>query len=139
MSLEQAIHIFTEQGFRKADAAVDRITRAQSLDELRVLMKADITLSADQFVQQAISPLFKGDTEFARKVLDDARALFAHYGLPDEVLTLYVSHGGGVGTLQAVMGFIDLGRLPHVEEQKLRDFSSAADRYLFDCLKGYIT
>lgn len=141
MSLENAIKIFTEQGFSDPQRAVGTIQRAESLDKLKQIMINERTsLSADQFVTFRISSLYKGDPEFARRTLDVAKERFDEYGLPEEIVSYYISHGGGVDTSLALDGQMHIGNLPKVEDRsKLLKFFSAAKEYLFETLRDYVT
>ena len=140
MSLENAIRIFTEQGFSNPQWAVDIIQRAESLDKLKQIMIDERTsLSEDQFVNFRITSLYKGDPEFARRTLDVAKEKFGEYGLPEEIVSYYISHGGGVDISMALDGQMYLGKLPKVEERsKLLKFFSAAGEYLFETLRAYV-
>ena len=129
MSLESAIRIFKEQGFKEPQRAVEVIRRAVSLDDLGQIMRDENTGSnATQFVHFRIMSLFKDDQEFARKTLDTARARYQELGLPREIVDYYISNGGGTDTAIS-LGFKEgMGLLPRVENLKALDpFAASAD------------
>ena len=141
MSLESALEIFKKQGFSDPQWAVKTIQKARSLDDLRKIMVDEKThLSEDQFVSFRMSALFKGDYDFARKIVEDAKKRFGNCGLPEEIVNYYISNGGGVDTSIAIMCKMDLGKMPKVEDRtKLRAFYDAAKQYLFQALRDYVT
>jgi len=140
MSLESALRIFRERGVKNPERIVDTIRRAISLESLNQIMRDDGTCSnAAQFVHLRLSVLFKGDPAFARRVLEAAQEKYRGLGLPDEMVNYYISDGGGCDTAGALGAMMHMGRMPKVEDtNRLELFSTDADRYLFEALRGYV-
>ncbi len=140
MSLEQAIDIFTRQGFKNPQWAVDVIQKATTLEVLAQIMRDENTsLSADQFVSCRIGQLFKGDPEFARRTSEHAKEQFKQYGLSDEIVDFYILNGGGVDQAISLQFKISLGDFAPVKDmKKLHEFCDVANQYLFDALRDYV-
>lgn len=144
MSLEKAIKIFAEKGSSDTQCVVDMIQRAESLDELKQIMSDEGTgSSADQFVSFRMSSLYKGDPEFAQRTLETAKEQFSKYGLPEEIVNYYISQGGGIDVALSTDMGIQSGKFGKLNmngiKTDLEDFYKAANEYLFNTLRTYVT
>lgn len=134
------MRILRERGVKEPERIVDTIRRATSLDELGKIMRDENTGSnAAQFVHLRLTVLFKGDEDFARRVLECAQEKYRELGLPEEIVNFYISDGGGCDTAITIGLKMELGDMPKVDDiNKLEQFSGSADRYLFEALREYV-